>query len=275
MAGYLQKVNPGDRLRIAARTYNAFVDAAKAQQMQSLGSQSGPRNDAPVVMLVQVKNVSGSDCPHFGVLGISGVVFDPVAAPDAFKDSVVFSGTTPSALSHAGGRFVICAEPIANGSIGAAWAGGICQVQIEVSNADHAYADVSNGLMTKLASVESGPCTILWKQSGTGTKWAIVRFGGGGGGTGGAAGGDRIAYVKTLPTSGNIIRCYLDAYLSGPEIDVYCRVWASDGSTGNFLGWFTPNVQEGDYLWVQQMTVDEITYWVSRTEFFLTELREC
>ena len=185
MAGYLQKVNPGDRLRIAARTYNAFVDAAKAQQMQSLGSQSGPRNDAPVVMLVQVKNVSGSDCPHFGVLGISGVVFDPVAAPDAFKDSVVFSGTTPSALSHAGGRFVICAEPIANGSIGAAWAGGICQVQIEVSNADHAYADVSNGLMTKLASVESGPCTILWKQSGTGTKWAIVRFGGGGGGTGG------------------------------------------------------------------------------------------
>jgi hypothetical protein len=273
MAGYLQKVNPGDRMRIAARTYNAFVDAAKAQQMQSLGNQSGPRSDTPAVTLVQVKNASGSDCPHFGVLGISGVVFDPVAAPDAFKDNVVLSGTTPSASTHAGVRFVISAEPIANGAIGAAYASGVCQVQIDVTDAEHTYADVSDGLLTKLASAESGPCVILWKQSGTGTKWAIVRFGGAGGG--GAAGGDRIAYVKTLPTSGNIIRCYLDAYPTGPEIDVYCRVWASDGSTGNFLGWFTPNVQEGDYLWVQQMTVDEITYWVSKTEFFLTELREC
>jgi hypothetical protein len=91
---------------------------------------------------------------------------------------------------------VICAEPIANGSIGAAWAGGVCQVQIEVSDADHAYADVSDGQLTRLASAESGPCTILWKQSGTGTKWAVIRFGGAGGG--GAAGGDRIAYVKTL-----------------------------------------------------------------------------
>jgi hypothetical protein len=275
MSGYLQKVNPGDRMRIAARTYNAFVDAAKAQQMQSLGSQSGPRNDAPAVMLVQVKNASGSDCPHFGVLGIGGVVFDPVAAADAFKDSVVLSGTTPSASSHAGGRFVICAEPIANGSIGAAWAGGVCQAQIEVSNADHAFADISNGLMPKLASAESGPCTILWKQSGTGTKWAIIRFGGGGGGGDGAAGGDRVAYVKTVPTSGNTIQCYLDTDLEGQEITVYCRIWASDGNTGAFTNFFTPNVQIGDYLWIQQITYDGFTFWQSKTEFFVTELREC
>jgi len=34
-----------------------------------------------------------------------------------------------------------------------------------------------------LDSVESGPISILWKQAGTGTKWAVVRFGASGGGS--------------------------------------------------------------------------------------------
>jgi len=58
-------------------------------------------------------------------------------------------------------------------------AGGVVQVQIDVTDANHGYADVKASDNTKLASGASGSAVILWKESGTGTKWAIIRIGGG------------------------------------------------------------------------------------------------
>jgi len=84
-----------------------------------------------------------------------------------------------------------------------------------------------------------------------------------------------MAFVKTAPSSGTTIQAYLDTNLTGDEITVYCRVWAADGNTGDFTGWFTPAVEAGDYLWVQQITVSETTRWQSKTEFYFTEIREC
>ena len=43
----------------------------------------------------------------------------------------------------------------------------------------HLYADVTDGDATKLTSGAFGSAMILWAESGTGTKWAVVQLGGG------------------------------------------------------------------------------------------------
>lgn len=180
MTESLKKVKPGDKLQIPAQTYNLFVDAA----LDFRGRQhdvAAPPGGWIASEKVKIKNSSGSDVARFQILGIDGVVFDPQDALQTFQQEVVLSGVAPILGIHAGGRFVICAGPIPNGTIGTAWCSGICPVQINVTNEYHSYADVIHEEVAYLASASIGPCFILWKESGTGTKWAVVRFGGSGG----------------------------------------------------------------------------------------------
>ena len=69
-----------------------------------------------------------------------------LAALPAFQSDVVFTGTTPLAASYAGGKLVICAAPIANGTICSAWASEVCPVQVDITDDSHGHADVSDGI---------------------------------------------------------------------------------------------------------------------------------
>ncbi|MCG3177995.1 MAG: hypothetical protein BIFFINMI_00318 [Phycisphaerae bacterium] len=176
----LAKVKPGDPLRIPAATFNAFVDAAEDLRrrqhdqftsMQPVGSQT---------VIVPIKNNSGGDLGRFAVLGIDSPVFTPADNEDGFKNRIALVGVTPVAPTHLG-RFAILLEPVANGRIGQAAVAGVCVAKVEVQAEDDGFADISDGSTASLASGPSGAATILWKETGTGEKWAVVRFGGGGG----------------------------------------------------------------------------------------------
>ena len=54
---------------------------------------------------------------------------------------------------------------------------GLCPVKITVENEDHAFADVNDGEAATLKSTATGAAQILWKEDGTGEKWAVVRLG--------------------------------------------------------------------------------------------------
>ena len=140
-----------------------------------------PKNSGSV--LLRVLNESGSDCPQFGILGIYRSLLDPNTTLESFSRNIIIGGKTPLLASHSNGRFVICAAPIKNGSIGLAYASGVCQVKVNIVDASHMLADVKNGDNTMLESTDKGGCSILLRESGPGTKWAFVRFGAGGGST--------------------------------------------------------------------------------------------
>ncbi|MFA5291956.1 MAG: hypothetical protein WC496_02865 [Phycisphaerae bacterium] len=199
MGDSFKRVQAGQKLAVSARAYNAMLDTAEAYQRSKLngGSGVGSGGDSQIVL---VKNSSGWDASRFDVLGISGVVFSPTdsAALTQFKNSIVLTGHTPSTNDHEGGRFVICAEPIPDGSIGRAWAYGVCQVQINATDEAHKFADVRDGDHTLLDSAEGGAVSILWKEAGTGTKWAVVRFGASGGGSSGSSGVEEAVVVTSL-----------------------------------------------------------------------------
>ena len=125
-------------------------------------------------------------------------------------------------------------------------------MQIDVTDEDHEYADVATADMAKLASATSGAAHILWKETGTGTKWATVRLGKG-------AGGTADAVIRRAKAQEN---AQADAYLSVKLLD------SGGGETGdafdvtniggrNFTA-LTPDVHTGDTVLVTE--VDSIWY---------------
>jgi len=248
VSDFLKKVQAGDKLEIPASAYNAFVDAALAYKNSQINIGAGSQNKMFLQgrNLVKVKNVSGSAVDRFSVLGISNYIFSPATDLQMFQSEAALEGTTPAA-SHRGGGFVICAEPILSNGIGLAWAAGVCITKINVAAETHKYADVAAGQTGYLNSADGGPCFILKKESGKGTKWGIVRFGAS------CAGRIRRAVATANAGSGSTITCNLynddtgEAQSSGDEagITVYCTICG-----GSNLNEAVPRLAAGSDLFV-------------------------
>lgn len=190
MGDPLKKVRPGQALHIPATGYNAFVDAARAHKAQSQGGRGQappPRGSG----IVPVKNSSGGDRDRFDVLGISDLVYDPTENLEEFKSNPAIDGVTPATTSHVG-KFVILLEPIPDGRIGRGLLVGVTPVKVNFAAADDTHADVADGQEGYLASGTSGAATILWKEDGTGEKWALVKLGAGTSGFDEGGGGDDV-----------------------------------------------------------------------------------
>ncbi len=195
----LRKVKPGEPLRIPAATFNTFIDAAEDFQRRRHDQSAGPQAAGRRMDAVPVKNNSGSDVGRFGVLGIDGPIFTPADSENGFKNRVALVGVTPADPTHLG-RFAILLEPVAAGKIGQAAVAGVCVAKVAVQAADDGFADVKDGYSSSLKSGTSGAATILWKETGTGEKWAIVRFGG-------SSGGGALCWGKAIGdwSSGNTV----------------------------------------------------------------------
>jgi len=179
MSDSLRKVQSGQKLHIPAAAYNAFVDAAADYRRRTahIGQKSEPTTRQASIVLV--RNDSGSNQNRLAVLGIDTPIIDPTANDNEFKNRVALSCVMPAVDTHEG-KFVILAEPIATGKIGRAYAAGVCPVQIIVLDEDaeaYQFADIFDGYGLGLFADPNGSASILWKEEGTGLKWAIVRFG--------------------------------------------------------------------------------------------------
>ncbi len=174
---HLRKVRTGDPLRIPANAYNAFVDAAAAHRRSAFGqSHTLPRITAADRDVVLAFNGSGSDVDAFSVMGIDGVYIEPDENLSEFQQRPCLSVTTPSLADHYG-QFVIVLEAIPASACGRAVVTGITAVQVNVTDADHRYADISDAEPGYLASAEIGAAEILYKPAGTGVLWCLVRLG--------------------------------------------------------------------------------------------------
>ena len=173
-----RKVAAGDKLNISASFYNSIVDMLTWWKQNQVNLRSKPlgsgvsQND-----FVLVRNDSGATVNRFHILGIDDVVITPTANLAEFKNNLIFSGITPTTAAHYG-KFVIMNERLVDGKIGRAYVMGAVIVQIDITDAAHLYADVKDSDRTMLQSKVNGCAGILWRETGTGTKWAAVRLGG-------------------------------------------------------------------------------------------------
>lgn len=184
MAGNDYKtVSRGDKLRVPAPVWNSLLGLLHPFGKPRSGGghvakQFYARNPYAASTIL-VKNAH-TDLSQFGVLGITTTtITDPATSADTllgFKQQPIIEGNIPALASHHG-KFVVAIEPIEAGKYGLCVASGVVIVQIDILDADHRYADVKDADAAKLQSKPIGAARILWKESGTGTKWAIVNIG--------------------------------------------------------------------------------------------------
>ncbi len=118
MGDDLKKVSPGDPLRIPARTYNRFIDVARAQQEGQRLFGRMPGSDAPRANVAHAYNASGQAVPMHGVVDL--------VEPNATESQLEF--VKPGSGSGAHG---IALEPIAPGALGlVALSGGVYEALV-------------------------------------------------------------------------------------------------------------------------------------------------
>jgi hypothetical protein len=130
-----------------------------------------PAEEAPPIL---IQNDTGGDLLRGNIVGLGDSLIDPATDLEDFHTSYLFSGEAP-AYEH-WRRLAVLLEDIDDGDMGPVVVNGLARCQIDVVDATHNRAIVTNGDSTKLTSGASGPLELLYKESGTGTKWGIVNL---------------------------------------------------------------------------------------------------
>lgn len=145
------------------------------------------------VLVVPGYGSFAADVPQFGIVDpfysemtvTDPDTFEQVPGPAFFQDTVLRvrpPGNWNDNQQRFGGFLITC-EPMMRPASSSdkkpikAWYSGYCPVRIDVRDHNHGFADVITEPEPEtgyLKSTRTGPCRIIWKESGTGLKWAIV-----------------------------------------------------------------------------------------------------
>lgn len=170
----LRRVKAGDRAQIPADAYNAMLSVVRDRRAAAFdGGAPAVRIPSHPPATVLVRNDTGGDLDRFAVVV-------PGAPAVAHADDATEFFRRPNLAGDApeGGEavFAVLLEPAADGDFAPAQVSGVCPVQINVTDEAHAYASPVAGDTEMLGSDTAG-APVLWKESGTGTKWAYVLLG--------------------------------------------------------------------------------------------------
>lgn len=174
-----RRAKPGGNLQIEAQAFNTMCDAAESYRSRYQASKAIVKARPIDVCTLSAFN-DGPAVQAGAVLGIDGVVISPQTDVASFHANPLLRCSTPSADNHRG-KFVITMQPIAEKSFGRVIVAGMATVMINSDDADPTGTTVGivDGQSGYLGYGD-GPATVLYRESGTGPKWGIVRFGGGG-----------------------------------------------------------------------------------------------
>lgn len=169
------RIDAGESLdtAISARAWNRAQDAADIVLRQHRGGGALDFGGAPYIAL---PCKATNTLARWGAVQITGVAVNPTGGDTnlrSFEGLPCITGGTPTSASP---KFGIAIEPIASGKIGRVAVSGLVQARISVSTADPITAGVQAGTSV-LVGGKPG-VSIMWIESGTGDKWALVRFAG-------------------------------------------------------------------------------------------------
>jgi hypothetical protein len=177
-----KKVLPGDTLQIGAATWNAVLDAVRAQRGRLHDVVQESEREIRSSTFALIKNSTGSDLGRFTVVALQ----EPIIAPsesspgqtDEFTRRLHFVGQAPAAPEICC-RFAVMFEPVGQEGIARGIVAGVTPVRLDVVRENDTFAVAKAGYTNCLQSAPYGTARILWKESGTGEKWALVRLGDG------------------------------------------------------------------------------------------------
>ena len=174
----LRKVQRGERFRPSATWQHATVDAIRyVRQLQSSGGE-GAGYAVRQADIVFVKNATGQALWRFNPVGIEWTWPTPAEDLATFQNRPLLYGVVPQRPRHLG-RYAVLLEPAQPDAIVPAVLDGVTVVRLVVHDPCDGFADIIDGDPWKLytrSRPDQGSAVILWKESGIGMKWGVVRI---------------------------------------------------------------------------------------------------
>lgn len=147
-----------------------MLDLIEQISSTKVGSTYSPRFGSPVSLL-QAKNLGGN-LQSTNIVKLVSPYFNPATDLAKFQTNSVLNVNTPTGR----GSFGVSPGAIKSNEFGPIIVAGTCPVKIDVVHASHTHADLIPTDQTKLRSGFAGHARILWKESGTGVKNALIQF---------------------------------------------------------------------------------------------------
>jgi len=166
-----KKATAGQPINISAHTWNQMQEVVQKELKKQVSHSSEHLQTEPFII---IKNTTEEDLEVFNVLGIDdAVVVDPTADANEFKFHFTLEGVEPAAHIN---RYAILQEPIEAGEFGRAICFGVTVAKVNVVTECHKFAEMKKEEYTYLESGDTGSALILYKESGTGEKWAVIKI---------------------------------------------------------------------------------------------------
>lgn len=165
--------------KISAEHIRGWNVAARAERARGFLPLNPPKTEPKNSTIVKIQNKASEDLPQFSVVTLGNPVFNADDNLDEFKQNWCIKANAPSSPATKP-VVAVTLDPLKEDAIGRATVLGVTPVQILVGSGETSWewADVSAGETGHLVMAHyGGPARILWKQSGEGTKWALVLLG--------------------------------------------------------------------------------------------------
>jgi hypothetical protein len=177
MGDAFRKVRPGQSLRIPAAAYNAFIDAAADLRRRERDRGGGPLAESLPRGVVLARNDSDEPVEPYHALAITGVLVEP-GEDDQER---TFQSRTPLTADVAGEdanplALIVALQPIAPDALGPCVLTGVTPARVMMNDEADTTCELAEG-ETILTSTPLGGVPILWKEPGTGEKWAVIELG--------------------------------------------------------------------------------------------------
>lgn len=232
--------------------------------------------------------------PSYSVLAITRSGSDEptqvqLGEPPAFETADPSEGDT----------FVITQQHGATGQLVSATIQGITWAKVDIQDEADDTAGIDDGETAHLISGTDKPAKILWKESGTGVKWAVILIGGGAPAapssvaTGFAMVAQDIPAMQsafdyddilTAPPTGSMTQGEGMGWLMKPlgnhyleaDADTDWKKWECVSASGDDLTAY----EEGPHIWLHNATggilrAKKIVQWVRRGDYRVVHAEDC
>lgn len=177
----LKPIRIGDRVtKFPALTHNALIagEQKRRNELEQIDDLRKPKQKLPCV--VRIAWNGASDLPPGSAVKLGNVLFEPGTSPWAPYEGLAFYAdefsTGESAEPYAVTLDPIKAKAGSTYQIGQAVIPQAYWCKLNVSDAAHEYASRPDSGTVMVSGL--GGDKVLWKESGTGEKWAVVSMGG-------------------------------------------------------------------------------------------------
>lgn len=172
MTDNLRHVRRGDALRIGATTWNAFVDAARANRQRADTGARLPRSTRAGMWAL---NDTADALPIGAVVGVDSVLFDPADVERAFLFQPGVRVKAPDWTKHQ--AYGVMVEPAAAGKLGRIALDGVVPCKVALQRAGDQYASAVDDTTGGMVSRSIGDARIIW-HPGTlnDPEWALIRL---------------------------------------------------------------------------------------------------